>query len=186
MRGETHILRFRFSDSPGQAAHAALTAGARPALFQGLNASWVDRRREPIPAKGTHAMPKLLVIDDDRTVLYMISQAFNGSPVSVLSAQTAEQGLELISQHPDVVLLDIVLPGCSGLDIVHKIRDRDPKLPVIFITARGSSDTAIEAMKLGAYDYLLKPLHLPKLRELVDRALQIPRLDAGARRSSHG
>jgi two-component system nitrogen regulation response regulator GlnG len=103
----------------------------------------------------------------------MISQAFNGSSVSVLTAQNAEQGLEQLAQRPDVVLLDIVLPGCSGLDIVHKIRDRDPKLPVIFITARGSSDTAIEAMKLGAYDYLLKPLHLPKLRELVDRALQI-------------
>ena len=121
-------------------------------------------------------MPKLLVIDDDRTVLYMITQAFNGSPVTVLTALTAEQGLEMISQRPDVVLLDIVLPGCSGLDIVHKIRDRDPKLPVIFITARGSSDTAIEAMKLGAYDYLLKPLIFPSFKELVDNALAIRRL----------
>ena len=118
-------------------------------------------------------MPKLLVIDDDRAVLHMISQAFRDSSISVLTAQTPEQALELINQRPDVVLLDIVLRDCSGLDLVHKIRDRDAKLPVIFITARGSSDTAIEAMKLGAYDYLLKPLHLPKLRELVDRALKI-------------
>jgi DNA-binding NtrC family response regulator len=118
-------------------------------------------------------MPKLLVIDDDRTVLYMITQAFNGTPISVLTAQTSEQGLEMIGQQPDVVLLDIVLPGGSGLDIVHKIRELDAKLPVIFITGRGSSDTAIEAMKLGAYDYLLKPLHLPQLRELVSRALEI-------------
>ena len=125
------------------------------------------------PVHGNHAMSKLLVIDDDRTVLYLISQAFNGSQISVLTAQTAQQGLEMLDQQPDVVLLDIVLPGGSGLEVVHKIRDRDAKLPVIFITGRGSSDTAIEAMKLGAYDYLLKPLHLPKLRELVSRALEI-------------
>ncbi|HEY1603213.1 MAG TPA: sigma-54 dependent transcriptional regulator [Pirellulales bacterium] len=118
-------------------------------------------------------MSKLLVIDDDRTVLHMISQAFRDSPVTVLTAQTAEQGLALIAERPDVVLLDIVLREGSGLDLVHQIRQLDAKLPVIFITGRGSSDTAIEAMKLGAYDYLLKPLHLPKLRELVDRALKI-------------
>ncbi|HVU90488.1 MAG TPA: sigma-54 dependent transcriptional regulator [Pirellulales bacterium] len=121
-------------------------------------------------------MPNVLVVDDDRAVLHMVSQAFRDSPISVLTAQTAEQALALLDQHPDVVLLDIVLRDCSGLDLVHKIRARDAKLPVIFITARGSSDTAIEAMKLGAYDYLLKPLHLPKLRELVDRALKIRNL----------
>ncbi len=118
-------------------------------------------------------MPKLLVIDDDRAVLHMISQAFRDSSVSVLTAQAPEQALALLEERPDVVLLDIVLRDCSGLDLVHKIRARDAKLPVIFITARGSSDTAIEAMKLGAYDYLLKPLHLTQLRELVDRALKI-------------
>jgi DNA-binding NtrC family response regulator len=125
------------------------------------------------PVQGNDAMPKLLVIDDDRAVLYMITQAFNGTPITVLTAQTPEHGLEMLGEQPDVVLLDIVLPGGSGLEIVHKIRQRDAKLPVIFITGRGSSDTAIEAMKLGAYDYLLKPLHLPKLRELVNRALEI-------------
>ena len=128
-------------------------------------------------------MSKLLVIDDDRTVLHMISQAFRDSPVSVLTAQTAEQGLALIAERPDVVLLDIVLREGSGLDVVHQIRQRDAKLPVIFITGRGSSETAIEAMKLGAYDYLLKPLHLPKLRELVRPRPQNQGLDASSSRS---
>jgi len=118
-------------------------------------------------------MPKLLVIDDDRSVLHMISQAFGNTPFTVLKAQTAEQGLALLAESPDVVLLDIVLREGSGLVVVNQIRERDPKLPVIFITGRGSSETAIEAMKLGAYDYLLKPLHLDKLRELVERALKI-------------
>ncbi len=121
-------------------------------------------------------MPKLLVIDDDRTVLHLVSQVFRDSPITVLTAQTPDQALALIDEKPDVVLLDIVLRECSGLELVHKIRDRDAKLPVVFITARGSSETAIEAMKLGAYDYLLKPLHVVKLRELVDRALKIREL----------
>ena len=81
-----------------------------------------------------------------------------------------------MERRPDVVLLDIMLPEGSGLEAVQKIQARDPKLPIIFITAGGTSDTTIEAMKLGAYDYLLKPLDLPKLRDLVERALEIRRL----------
>jgi two-component system nitrogen regulation response regulator GlnG len=121
-------------------------------------------------------MSTLLVIDDDRAVLYTIERAFQGTGVSVLTAKTVREGLELVERKPDVVLLDIVLPEGSGLEAVEKIQRLDPKLPIIFITAGGTSDTTIEAMKLGAYDYLLKPLDLPKLRELVDRALEIRRL----------
>jgi DNA-binding NtrC family response regulator len=121
-------------------------------------------------------MSTLLVIDDDRAVLYTIERTFQGTGVNVLTAKTVREGLELIGQKPDVVLLDIMLPEGSGLEAVEKIQALDPKLPIIFITAGGTSDTTIEAMKLGAYDYLLKPLDLPKLRELVDRALEIRRL----------
>jgi DNA-binding NtrC family response regulator len=121
-------------------------------------------------------MSTLLVIDDDRAVLYTIERTFQGTGVSVLTAKTVREGLELIERKPDVVLLDIMLPEGSGLQAVEKIQALDPKLPIIFITAGGTSDTTIEAMKLGAYDYLLKPLDLPKLRELVDRALEIRRL----------
>ncbi|MBI2826324.1 MAG: sigma-54-dependent Fis family transcriptional regulator [Planctomycetia bacterium] len=121
-------------------------------------------------------MPKLLVIDDDRSVLYLIEQAFKDSPISVLSARSVEEGLQLIGQSPDVLLLDIMLPEISGLEAFRKVQALDGKLPVIFITGRTSSDTAIEAIKLGAYDYLCKPLDLPKLRELVDRAMEIRRL----------
>jgi DNA-binding NtrC family response regulator len=122
-------------------------------------------------------MATLLVIDDDRSVLHMIGHAFLDSHVAVLAARNVEEGLELIrKQAPDVVLLDIVLPDISGLEAARKVQALDPKLPVIFITGRGTSDTAIEAMKLGAYDYLLKPLDLPKLQELVSRALEIRRL----------
>ena len=69
-----------------------------------------------------------------------------------------------------------MLPEGSGLEAVERIQALDPKLPIIFITGGGTSNTTIEAMKLGAYDYLLKPLDLPKLKELVDRAMEIRRL----------
>ena len=77
---------------------------------------------------------------------------------------------------PDVVILDIDLPDKSGLDVFRRIHEVDPKVPVIFITGHGTTDTAIEAMKLGAFDYLLKPLDLDPLRELVARAFEISRL----------
>jgi two-component system nitrogen regulation response regulator GlnG len=121
-------------------------------------------------------MSTLLVIDDDRSVPFLIERAVQGTGVNVLPARSVQEGLELLERRPDVVLLDIMLPEGSGLEAVRKIQARDPKLPIIFITAGGTSDTTIEAMKLGAYDYLLKPLDLPKLRELVERALEIRRL----------
>src|SRR5436190_18902857 len=103
-------------------------------------------------------MPSVLAIDDDRSVLHLIKETFKGSNIDVLSAPTAAEGLSMVSQHqPDVVLLDVMLPETSGLETFEKIRKIDNKLPVIFITASGTSDTAIEAMKGGAYDYLPKP-----------------------------
>jgi DNA-binding NtrC family response regulator len=121
-------------------------------------------------------MPTLLVVDDDRAVLYLVSETFRGSSTAVLTARSVEEALDRIREEPDVVLLDIVLPETSGLEAFRKFQALDPKLPIIFITGQGTSDTAIEAMKLGAYDYVLKPLDLPKLRGLVERALEIRRL----------
>ena len=83
----------------------------------------------------------------------------------MLPADTAAAALDLIvRRRPDAVLLDVKLPDLSGLEAYDEIRRRDHKLPVIFITAGGDSDTAIEAMKRGAYDYLLKPLDAERLR----------------------
>jgi two-component system nitrogen regulation response regulator GlnG len=120
-------------------------------------------------------MPTVLVIDDDRTVLHQLAKSL--SDAEVITSRDAAEGIALVEQkHPDVVLLDIMLPHTSGLDVFQRIRALDSKLPVIFITAGGSSDTAIEAMKLGAYDYLLKPLNLPKVKDLVEKALKTRRL----------
>lgn len=122
-------------------------------------------------------MPTVLVIDDSRTTRQMISEAFRDTGLDVETAETATAGLEFITErHPDLVLLDVMLPDMSGIDAFHTIRSFDPRLPVIFITAGGTSDTAIEAVKAGAYDYLVKPLDLAHLRELVRQALEMRRL----------
>lgn len=121
-------------------------------------------------------MPKLLVIDDDRSVLLMVERAFAESTIQVETAKRVSEGLASVRAGVDVVLLDIMLPEISGLEAVRQIQALDSKLPVIFITAHGTSGTAIEATKLGAYEYVLKPLDLPKLKELVGRALEVRRL----------
>lgn len=123
-------------------------------------------------------MPKLLVVDDDRAVLRLIEKALaEFSDLTILTASDAESGLRALTQErPDVVLLDILLPETTGIEIAEKIRKFDIKLPVIFITAVNDSDTAIEAMKMGAYEYLLKPLDLEQVRHLVQRALETRRL----------
>ena len=122
-------------------------------------------------------MSRVLVIDDDRSVLRLIERGFEDSDIDVLTALTAEEGVEHVRDlAPDVVLLDVLLPGTNGLDVFQQIREIDRKLPVIYITAHGNSDTAIEAMSNGAYDYLMKPLDLPAVRQLVERALDIRRL----------
>jgi two-component system nitrogen regulation response regulator GlnG len=97
--------------------------------------------------------------------------------VEVIAAGTAQDGLAILADRkPDVVLLDILLPEISGLELFERIRAIDPKVPVLFITSLASSETAIRAMSLGAYDYLIKPLAVEQLRQLVGEALEIRRL----------
>ncbi len=120
---------------------------------------------------------KLLVIDDESNIRYSIGQVLASERVEVLEAATADEGLRLAAEHsPDVILLDIRLGPRSGLEVFHELREIDPKSLVIFITGHGSADTAIEAMKVGAYDYLVKPLDAHHLQDVVEQAFGISRL----------
>jgi DNA-binding NtrC family response regulator len=122
-------------------------------------------------------MPVVLVIDDDRSVLQLVSKALAPLEVEVLTASTPDAGVKLVEERrPDVVLLDIIFPQQSGLDLFSQIQKIDRRLPVIFITAGAGSDTAIEAMQLGAYDYVAKPLDVRGLADLVSRALETRRM----------
>ncbi len=122
-------------------------------------------------------MPTLLVIDDEESVRYSFRRVFEEGAVRVLTARTAAEGLEQVREaRPDVVVLDLQLPDRPGLDVFREIHADDPKRPVIFVTAHGTTETAIEAMKSGAFDYLIKPVALDRLSPVVERAFETARL----------
>src|SRR5207249_2379950 len=123
------------------------------------------------------AVPTLLVVDDEPSILLAFRRAFRDTPVEVVTASSADEGLTLArDRQPDAVVMDIHLPGMTGLEALSRFRELDPHSPIILISGKGTTDTAIEAMKRGAYDYLLKPLELPQLRQVLDRALALSRL----------
>jgi two-component system nitrogen regulation response regulator GlnG len=122
-------------------------------------------------------MPILLVIDDEPAILHAFRRAFREPDVTVLTASSSAEGLARVAEcQPDVVILDIHLPDLSGMQTFQRLHRLDARIPVVFITGHGTTDTAIEAIKLGAYDYLLKPLELPQIRAVVARAFEIHRL----------
>ena len=122
-------------------------------------------------------MATLLLVDDEPSIRHAFLRAFRPPALDVLTAETAAEALDLARQHhPDVIVLDIHLPDRSGLETLALLRAIDARSPVIFITGKSTTDTAIEAMKLGAYEYLLKPLELSQLRQIVERAVAISRL----------
>lgn len=122
-------------------------------------------------------MSRLLAIDDEPAILDCYRAAFARLPIEIATALTATDGLAQVSNHrPDVILLDVDLPDLSGLETYRRIREIDARIPVVFITGSGSTETAIEAIRLGAHDYLLKPFKLEHLNEVVGRALEVRRL----------
>jgi two-component system nitrogen regulation response regulator GlnG len=123
-------------------------------------------------------MGRVLLVDDDPVmILDQVSHALGPHGMRIDVARTAADGLERVAAElPDVILLDVHLPDLSGLEAYQRIRQIDARIPVIFITWAATADTAIEAMKEGAYDYLFKPLDLARLRTVVAQALELGRL----------
>jgi two-component system nitrogen regulation response regulator GlnG len=123
-------------------------------------------------------MGNVLLVDDDPVmILDQINHALGPQGVRIDVARTAQEGLRQIeAAPPDLILLDVHLPDLSGLEAYQRIRQMDGRIPVIFITWAATADTAIEAMKQGAYDYLFKPLDLARLRGVVAEALELGRL----------
>lgn len=114
----------------------------------------------------------LLVIDDDSTLLYSIQKSLSSKNLHVITASSASAGLDSIVRHrPMAILLDLRLHEASGLDVLKEIRKHDQDVPVIIFTAFSTTATTIEATKSGAFDYLLKPVDLQKLKATVNRAL---------------
>src|SRR5262245_14152359 len=101
----------------------------------------------------------LLVDDDPAMILDQVTHPLAPEGIRIDAALTAEEGLRYVTDKaPDVILLDVHLPDMSGLEAYQRIRSIDARIPVVFITWAATADTAIDAMKEGAFDYLFKPL----------------------------
>ncbi|MGA1823926.1 MAG: sigma-54-dependent transcriptional regulator [bacterium] len=120
-------------------------------------------------------MPKkILIVDDDQGIRYSLKRMLEEKGLEIVTARSGHEALTLLDQGslPDCALIDIVMPGFSGLDLLERIKEKNPHLMVIMITAHGTTDRAIRAMKLGAYDYILKPFDIPLMWDTVQKALK--------------
>ncbi|MDM8525137.1 sigma-54 dependent transcriptional regulator [Desulfococcaceae bacterium HSG8] len=121
-------------------------------------------------------MNTVLIIDDDDQLRKSFQKLLNGEGYHVETAASGEAGLDMIQKHsPDLVILDVRLPGMSGLETFQIIHETEFKLPVIIMTAYGTTETAIEATKRGAFDYILKPFDIPKMLNVIEQALEVSR-----------
>jgi two-component system, NtrC family, response regulator AtoC len=119
----------------------------------------------------------VLIVDDERTLARSIKVFLTDIGYQAETAGSAEQALEMMEKlRPDVMFVDVRLPGMTGLELLPKIREFDPNIPVIIMTAYGTIAGAVDAVKNGAYDYLKKPVDLDELKLLADRARETVRL----------
>ena len=118
-------------------------------------------------------MAHILVVDDDERICKVFAEFLSGEGHEPEIASNAREALESVrAGRPDLVLMDVRMPGTNGLEALEMIREVDPDVHVVIMTAYGTSQTSIEAMRLGAYDYLIKPLDLHDLKKVLDSALE--------------
>ena len=115
----------------------------------------------------------VLIVEDEPVLARNMLVYLERHGLSCQTASTGEEGLEVLeSARPDAVVLDHNLPGKDGLSVLKLIREREPNMPVVMATGHGSETVAVEAMKSGAFDYLIKPVSLHQLKQVLDRAVQ--------------
>lgn len=115
---------------------------------------------------------KILIIDDEPDLLRSLGIRLKSAGYEVWTASTGLEGIEQLKQEkPDLIVVDIMMPGLSGLETIKEIKAIDASLPVIVLTAYGTPTSAIESLKLGAYDHLAKPFNTQTLLDLVDKAI---------------
>src|SRR5438105_3948512 len=118
----------------------------------------------------------VLVIDDNAGSLELLSAALAHPDIEILTASDPEQGLDLVAgQHPQIVLTDLVMPGMTGLEVLERVMEMDPSTDVILMTVHYSTETAVEAIKKGASDYLNKPVSIAALREKIGSVVEMAR-----------
>jgi two-component system, NtrC family, response regulator AtoC len=131
---------------------------------------------------------KILVVDDEHLIRWSLEQNLKKQGYEVITAGSGEDALRIVREdQPDLVLLDIQLPGISGIEVLEKVKDFDEDIIVIMVTAHGGLETAVTAMRMGAYDYLNKPFNLDEMAIVIRKALETSdlRREVASLRSEH-
>ena len=120
---------------------------------------------------------QILIVDDEEGIRTSLRGILEDEGHSVLEAESGERGLEILeAEAPDLLFLDIWLPGMDGLAVLDRVREDHPGLPVVMISGHGNIETAVSAIKKGAYDFIEKPLSLEKVLITSAKALEFSRL----------
>src|SRR5258705_5519848 len=120
---------------------------------------------------------KILLVEDDAAIVTTLRRVLTDEGYEVAVEQAGDIGLARArAEEFDVIVTDLKLPGLNGLELVRELHATRPRLPILMMTAHGTTETAIEATQAGAYDYLLKPFEIPELFKLVEQAVIAIRL----------
>ena len=126
---------------------------------------------------------RILLVDDELEFAETLAERLRIRSFEVIVTGRADEALEAINAglHPDIVLLDIKMPGIDGLDALKEIKSREPDIEIILLTGHGAADSSIEGMRRGAFDYLMKPVEIGELTTKIEQAAA-RRRKAGERR----
>lgn len=120
---------------------------------------------------------KILIADDEPNMIWALKKALAKEGYEIISANNGEEAVDNLKEDPDLIIMDLKMPKMNGLEALRKIKEINPKIPVIMITAHGTTDTAVEAMKIGALDYISKPFDIDELRVVIKKALEYKSLN---------
>ena len=138
----------------------------------------MDALKQVASQRPTTAQLDVLIIDDEAVFAEACSQTLESKGYKAAVAKNGPQGLQLAgTAHPSVVLLDLKMPGMDGMEVLRQVSEIRPDIRVIIITAYGTIESAVEAMKLGAADFIQKPFAPEEIRELVSRVMDREKLD---------
>jgi DNA-binding NtrC family response regulator len=119
----------------------------------------------------TERLIRLLLVDDEHEFLEAVTPALERRGLDVTAVTNGVEALALLDQWPfDVVVLDVKMPGMDGIDVFHRLAEREPPLPVVILTGHGNIQQAFETSREGVFDYLTKPCRVDDLVEVVQRA----------------
>lgn len=130
-----------------------------------------------IQKAGEQMNRKILIADDEPNMIWALKKALVKEGYEIISADNGEDAVGNLKEDPDLIIMDLKMPKMNGLEALKKIKEINPKIPVIMITAHGTTDTAVEAMKIGALDYISKPFDIDELRVVIKKALEYKSLN---------